>query len=159
MWRSSLENTWAPLSCSNSSLMLGSGYLFFIVFLFMDDSRHRVGPFHPSSSQKNSTTPRRRTRSDETHSLLNIELLLQLLQLFRSELVRTFAHRFRARLKFNNEFNWPVRRHSWKLFWKDVLIFANDWNLRDGIQFTLLIEGKQTDSIIPPAKTITSSDE
>ena len=92
--------------------------------------------------KKNTTTPRRRTRPDETHFLLNIELLLQLLQLFRSELVRTFAQRFRARLKINNEFNWPVRRHSWKLFWKDVLIFANDWNLRDGIQFTLLIERK-----------------
>ena len=55
--------------------------------------------------KKYSTTPRRGTRSDETHSLLNIKLLLQLLQLFRSELVRTFAHRFRARLKINNEFN------------------------------------------------------
>ena len=37
--------------------------------------------------KKNTRTPRRGTRSDETHSLLNIELLLQLLQLFRSELV------------------------------------------------------------------------
>ena len=55
--------------------------------------------------KKNTTTPRRRTRPDKTHFLLNIELLLQLLQLFRSELVRTFAHRFRARLKINNEFN------------------------------------------------------
>ena len=34
--------------------------------------------------KKNSTTPRRRTRSDETHTLLFIELLLQLFQLFRS---------------------------------------------------------------------------
>src|SRR5512146_3571007 len=92
--------------------------------------------------KKNTTTPRRRTRPDETHFFFNIELLLQLLQLFRSELVRTFAHRFRARLKIDDEFDWPVRRHSWKLFWKDVLIFANDWNLRDGIQFTLLIERK-----------------
>ena len=36
--------------------------------------------------KKNTTTPRRRTRPDETHSLLLIELFLQLLQLFRSEL-------------------------------------------------------------------------
>ena len=68
---------------------------------------------------------------------MKTELLLQLLQLYRTELVSTLAHRFCARLKFNNEFHWPVQRHSWKLFWKDVLIFANDWNLRDGIQFTL----------------------
>ena len=46
--------------------------------------------------KKNSTTPWRRTRSDETHSLFFIELLLQLLQPFRSKLVRTFANRFRA---------------------------------------------------------------
>ena len=51
--------------------------------------------------KKNTTTPRRRTRPDKTHFLLNIELLLQLLQLFRSKLVRTFANRFRARLKID----------------------------------------------------------
>ena len=102
--------------------------------------------------KKNTTTPWRRTRLDETHSLLNIKLFLQLLQLFRSKLVRTFANRFRARLKIDDEFNWPVRRHSWKLFWKDVLIFTNDWNLQDGIQFTLLIERKQTDGIITSGK-------
>ena len=44
--------------------------------------------------KKNSTTPRRRTRSDETHTLLFIELFLQLLQLFGSQLVRAFANRF-----------------------------------------------------------------
>ena len=66
--------------------------------------------------KKNTTAPWRRTWSDETHMLLNIELFLQLIQLFRSKLVRTFANRFRARLKIDDEFNWPVRRHSWKLF-------------------------------------------
>ena len=109
--------------------------------------------------KNNTTTPWRRTWSDETHTLLNIELLLQLLQLFGAELVGTFAHRFRTGLKFNNEFNRPVWRHPWKFFWKNVLIFANDRNLRNSIQFTLLIERKQPDGIIPAAKTMTSSDE
>ena len=53
--------------------------------------------------KKNTTTPWRRTWSDETHTFLNIELLLQLLQLFRSKLLRTFANRFRARLKIDDE--------------------------------------------------------
>ena len=66
--------------------------------------------------KKNTTTPRRRTRSDQTHTLLYIELFLKLLQLFWSKLVRTFANRFHARLKINDEFNWPVRRHSCKFF-------------------------------------------
>ena len=55
-----------------------------------------------------------------------IELFLQFLQFLWSKLVRTFANRLRARLEIDDEFNWPVRRHSWKLFWKDVLIFTND---------------------------------
>ena len=36
--------------------------------------------------KKNTTTPRRRTRPDQTHFLLHIEFLLQLFQLLRSEL-------------------------------------------------------------------------
>ena len=62
--------------------------------------------------ENNTTTPWRRTWSDETHTLLNIELFLQLLQLFRSKLVRKFTNRFHARLKIDDEFNWLVRRHS-----------------------------------------------
>ena len=58
--------------------------------------------------EKNTTTPWRRTWSDETHTFLNIELLLQLLQLFWSKLVRTFANRFRDRLKIDDKFDWPV---------------------------------------------------
>src|SRR3954467_12140138 len=97
--------------------------------------------------KKNTTTPRRRTRSDQTQTLLFIELFLQFLQLFRSKLVWTLANRFRARLKINI-FNWPVRRHTRKLFWKNILVLTNDWNLRDRIQFTLLIERKQPNGII-----------
>ena len=44
--------------------------------------------------ENNTTTPWRRSWSDETHTLLNIELFLQLLQLIRSKLVRAFANRF-----------------------------------------------------------------
>src|SRR3954467_8277987 len=98
--------------------------------------------------KKNSTTPRRRTRSDQTHTLLFIELFLKFFQLFWSNLVRTLANGFRARLKINNEFNWPTGRHTRKLFWKDVLVLTNDWNLRDRVQFTLLIESKQPNGII-----------
>ena len=66
--------------------------------------------------KKNTPTPWRRTRSDQTHTLMFIELFLQLLQLLWSKLVRTLANRFRARLKIDNEFNWPARRHSRKRF-------------------------------------------
>ena len=59
-----------------------------------------------------------------------------------------FANRFRVRIKIDNEFNWPVRRHSLKLFRKDVLIFTNDWNVRDVIQLALLIERKQPNGFI-----------
>ena len=55
--------------------------------------------------KKNTTTPWRRTWSDETHTLLFIELFLQILQLFQSKLVRTFANRFHAWLKIDDEFN------------------------------------------------------
>src|SRR3954468_24871323 len=98
--------------------------------------------------KENTTTPRRRTRSDQTQTLLFIELFLQFLQLIWSKLVRTLANGFRARLKINNEFNWPAGRHTRKLFWKDILVLTNDWNLRDSIQFTLLIESKQPNGII-----------
>ena len=74
--------------------------------------------------------------------LLFIELFLQFLQLLGSKLVWTLANGFRAGLKIDNELNWPVRRHTRKLFWKDILVLTNDWNLRDGIQFALLIERK-----------------
>src|SRR4051812_48282216 len=67
--------------------------------------------------------------------LLFIELFLQFLQLFWPKLVRTLANGFRARLKINNEFNWPVGRHTRKLFWKDILVLTNDGNLRVSIQF------------------------
>src|SRR3954466_10551264 len=92
--------------------------------------------------KKNATTPRRRTRSDQTQTLLFVELFLQFLQLFWPKLVRTLANGFRARLKINNEFNCPVRRHTRKLFWKDILVLTNDWNVRDSLQFIILIERK-----------------
>src|SRR3954469_7573091 len=98
--------------------------------------------------KKNTTTPWRRTRSDQTQTLLFIELFLQFLQLFWPKIVWTLANGFRARLKINNEFNWPVGRHTRKLFWKDILVLTNDWNLRDNIQFAILIERKQPNGII-----------
>src|SRR3954466_12643201 len=98
--------------------------------------------------KKNTTTPRRRTRSDQTQTLLFIELNLQFLELIWSKLVRTLANGFRARLKINNEFNWPAGRHTRKLFWKDILVLTNDWNLRYSLQFIILIERKQPNGII-----------
>src|SRR3954470_18790751 len=98
--------------------------------------------------KKNTTTPRRRTRSDQTQTLLFIELFLQFLQLIWSKLVRTLANGFRARLKINNELNWPTGRHTRKLFWKNILVLTNDWNLRDSLQFIILIERKQPNGII-----------
>src|SRR3954470_13333279 len=41
-----------------------------------------------------------------------------------------------------------MRRHTRKLFWKDILVLTNDWNLRDSIQFALLIERKQLNGFI-----------
>ena len=78
----------------------------------------------------------------KTQTLLFIELLLQFLQLLGSKLVWTLANRFSSRLKINNELDWPMMRHTRKLFWKDILVLTNDWNLRDGIQLALLIERK-----------------
>src|SRR3954466_8499830 len=98
--------------------------------------------------KKNTTTPRRRTRSDQTQTLLFIELFLQFLLLIWSKLVRTLANGFCARLEINHEFNWPAGRHTRKLFWKDILVLTNDWNLRDSLQFTILIERKQPNGII-----------
>src|SRR3954462_10837029 len=92
--------------------------------------------------KKNTTTPRRRTWSDQTHTFLFIELLLQFFQLFRSKLVRTLANGFRARFKINNEFNWPARRHTRKLFWKNVLVITKGLNLRDGNQFYISLTNK-----------------
>ena len=58
--------------------------------------------------------------SDQTQTLLFIELFLQFLQLLGSKLVWTLANGFSARLKIDNELNWPVRRHTRKLFWEDI---------------------------------------
>src|SRR3954469_3146832 len=98
--------------------------------------------------KKNTTTPWRCTRSDQTQTFLFIELNLQFLELIWSKFVRTLANGFRARLKLNNEFNWSAGRHARKLFWKNILVLTNDWNLRDSLHFTHLIERKQPNGII-----------
>src|SRR3954465_10481266 len=98
IFKSSFENTFAPCNCSNRSLMLGKGYLFFDGLL-VDTT---VVLNQPTSTilllhKKTRGTPRRSARTNEPIFLKLNKLLFQLNQLFRTHLVRLPRYRLCTR--------------------------------------------------------------
>src|ERR1043165_528095 len=89
---------------------------------------------HPQSAilllnKQHWSSPRRRTWANEPLCLQLPDLLLQLCKFISWHPIRSLSNRASAWYQVNEEFNLPIRGHSWQLIWKHIRIIPHNTHI------------------------------